>query len=162
MSDAEPQPALFQPMSSQIVYVVYVATTMEKLWEALTSSEVLRKNWGRIESEWAKGSQIREIDDSGDILWRGDILRSEPPQLLSYTFEVTGSGEPPTEVTFELSPPVSPIVPGAKIVQLRLTQSGFKESSKVFPGCARAWPEILSSVKTYLETSCPLGFAWKH
>jgi uncharacterized protein YndB with AHSA1/START domain len=87
MSDAEPQPALFQPMSSQIVYVVYVATTMEKLWEALTSSEVLRKNWGRIESEWAKGSQIREIDDSGDILWRGDILRSEPPQLLSYTFE---------------------------------------------------------------------------
>jgi uncharacterized protein YndB with AHSA1/START domain len=162
MSDAEPQPTLFQPMSSQIVYVVYVATTMEKLWEALTSSEVLRKNWGRIESEWTKGSQIREIDHSGDILWRGDILRSEPPQLLSYAFEVTGSDEPPTEVTFELSPPVSPIVPGAKIVQLRLTQSGFKESSKVFPGCARAWPEILSSVKTYLETSCPLGFAWKH
>jgi uncharacterized protein YndB with AHSA1/START domain len=146
----------------KIIYVVYVATTMEKLWEALTSSEVLKKNWGSIESQWTKGSQIREIGDSENILWKGDILRSEPPRLLSYTFEVTESGEPSTEVTFELSPPVSPIAPGAKVVQLRLTQSGFKENSKVFIGCARAWPEILSSVKTFVETGCPLGFAWKH
>jgi uncharacterized protein YndB with AHSA1/START domain len=146
----------------KITYVVHVATTTEKLWEALTSPEMLKKNWGRIESQWTKGSQIREIDDSGKILWKGDILRSEPPRLLSYTFGVADADEPPTEVTFELSPPVSPIAPGARIVQLRLTQSGFKEKSKVFTGCARAWPEILSSLKTYLETGCPLGFAWKH
>ena len=39
-----------------ITYVVYIATTADKLWQALTSPEVLRKNWGDIQSEWTKGS----------------------------------------------------------------------------------------------------------
>jgi hypothetical protein len=47
-------------------------------------------------------------------------------------------------------------------VQLRITQVGFEENSKLLAGCARAWPEILSSIKTYVETGRPLGFAWKH
>ena len=75
---------------------------------------------------------------------------------------MSGSGEPPTEVTFELGPPVSAIAGGAEIVQLRVTQVGFEETSKIAAGCARAWPEILSSIKTYVETGRPLGFAWKH
>src|SRR5712691_8384267 len=142
--------------------VIHIATTPERLWEALTSPEVLKKNWGRIESQWTTGSKVTEVDDSGAVLWKGDVRRSEPPRLLSYTFDVTGSGEPPTEVTFELSPPVSPVAQGAQVVQLRLTQAGFEENSKVMPGCARAWPEILSSIQTYVEAGRPLGFAWKH
>ena len=75
---------------------------------------------------------------------------------------LTGSGEPPTEVSFELGPPVSPTAAGADVVQLRVTQTGFEENSKLAAGCARAWPEILNSIKTYVETGRPLGFAWKH
>jgi uncharacterized protein YndB with AHSA1/START domain len=105
---------------------------------------------------------VTEVDDSGKVLWKGEVRRSEPPHVLSYTFDVTGSGEPPTEVTFELGPPNSPIAQGAQVVQLRITQAGFEENSKLAAGCARAWPEILSSIKTYLETGRPLGFAWKH
>jgi uncharacterized protein YndB with AHSA1/START domain len=146
----------------RITYVVYIATTAQKLWEALTSPEVLRNNWGKIESEWTKGSRVTEVDDSGKVLWQGEVRRSEQPHVLSYTFDVTGSGEPPTEVTFELGPPVSPITQGAQVVQLRITQVGFEENSKLLAGCARAWPEILSSIKTYVETGRPLGFAWKH
>jgi uncharacterized protein YndB with AHSA1/START domain len=145
-----------------ITYVVYIATTAQKLWEALTSPEVLRNNCGRIESEWTKGSRVTEVDDSGKVLWKGEVRRSEPPRVLSYTFDVTDSGEPPSEVTFELNPPVSPITQGAQVVQLRITQVGFEENSKVAASCARAWPEILSSIKSYVETGHPLGFAWKH
>jgi uncharacterized protein YndB with AHSA1/START domain len=146
----------------EVTYVIHIATTPERLWDALTSPEALAKNWGLIESQWAKGSQVTEVDESGHLLWKGDVRRSERPRLLSYTFDVTGSGERPTEVTFELSPPVSPLAQGAQVVQLRLTQVGFEENSQVMSGCARAWPEILSSVKTYVETGRPLGFAWKH
>jgi len=146
----------------ELTYVIHIATTSEKLWEALTSPEVLKRNWGKIESQWAKGSRVTEVDDSGKVLWKGEVCRSEPPRLLSYTMDVTGIGEPPTEVTFELSPPVSPIAQGAQVVQLRLTQAGFEEHSKLMPGCARAWPEILSSIKTDLEAGRPLGFDWKH
>jgi len=145
-----------------ITYVIYIATTAKKLWEALTSAEVLRKNWGKIESEWTKGSIVTEVDDSGNVLWKGEVRRSDPPHVLSYTFDVTSSGELPTEVTFEIGLPISPIVHGAQVVQLRITQVGFDENSKLAAGCARAWPEILSSIKTYVETGHSLGFAWKH
>ena len=148
--------------SLRVTYDIHIAATPEKLWAALTDPEALEKNWGKIQSQWTVGSSVIEVDDSGNILWKGNVLRSEPPRVLSYTFDVTGSGEPPTDVTFELGPPASHIAPNATIVRLQLTQTGFDANSKVFAGCARAWPEILSSIKTYVETGRPLGFAWKH
>jgi uncharacterized protein YndB with AHSA1/START domain len=143
-------------------YVIHIAATPETVWSALTGADALRQNWGRIESDWTTGSRVLEKDDAGKVLWSGTVRRSDPPRLLSYTFDVTGSGEPPTEVTFELGPPVSPTVKDAAVVQLRLTQSGFRPDSAVMPGCARAWPEILSSIKSYVETGRGLGFAWEH
>jgi uncharacterized protein YndB with AHSA1/START domain len=143
-------------------YVIHVATTPEALWDALTSPQVLKRNWGNIESRWAAGSTVTEVDDSGKVLWQGEVRRNEPPRTLAYTFDVIGSNESPTEVTLELSPPMSPIAPGAQVVQLRLTQAGFENDSKLMAGCARAWPEILSSIKSDVETGRPLGFAWRH
>jgi len=145
-----------------LTYAIHIATTPDQLWQALTSPAALKANWGKIESEWTVGSAVAEVDDSGEALWKGEVLRSEPPHFLSYTFEGIGSGEPPTEVRFEISPPASPVAPNESIVRLTLTQTGFEENSKSFDGCVRAWPEILSSFKTYLETGRPLRFAWKH
>jgi uncharacterized protein YndB with AHSA1/START domain len=90
------------------------------------------------------------------------VLRSEPPRLLSYMFDVPDSGEAVTEVTFELTAPVSKVAPNATVTRLVLTQTGFKQGSKLLSDCARAWTEILSSIKTYVETGRPLGFVWKH
>src|SRR6267142_5680570 len=78
----------------ELTYVIHIATTSEQLWEALTSPEVLGRNWGKIESQWAKGSRVTEVDDSGKVLWKGEVCRSEPPRLLSYTMDVTGIGDP--------------------------------------------------------------------
>jgi uncharacterized protein YndB with AHSA1/START domain len=97
------------------------------------------------------------VSGSGSLLWQGKVLRSEPPRLLSFSFDVTGSGETPTRVTFELDRPVSKIAP-----YLTVTQAGFEENSKMRADCARAWTEILSSIKSYVETGKPLPFAWKH
>jgi uncharacterized protein YndB with AHSA1/START domain len=105
---------------------------------------------------------VTEVDNAGKILWKGEVLRSERPRVLSYTFDVEGARERPTEVTVEIGPALSPTAPQAQVTRLKLTQVGFEEHSSVFAGCDRAWPEILSSVKTYGETGSPLGFAWKH
>ena len=56
-------------MESAISYVIYIAATPQKLWEALTNFEALRENWGRIESRWTVGSTVTEFDDSGKVLW---------------------------------------------------------------------------------------------
>jgi uncharacterized protein YndB with AHSA1/START domain len=145
-----------------ITYVIHIATTAEALWETLTNPEALKKNWGRIESQWKVGSTVRELGDTGKVLWKGEVLQSDPPNLLSYTFDVSGGGEPPTKVTFELTPPATEVSSKTSIVRLTVTQEGFEDTSKLFAGCARAWPEILSSMKTYLETGHPLPFLWKH
>jgi uncharacterized protein YndB with AHSA1/START domain len=114
-----------------ITYVIHIATTPEKLWEALTSPEALMKNWGKIESQWRVASRVTEVSDSGKLLWEGEVLHSEPPRLLSFTFDVAGSGEPPTEVRFELSPPASEVAPNESIVRLTVTQAGFEEQQIV-------------------------------
>lgn len=144
----------------KITYVIHVATTPERFWEALTSSEALERNWGKIESSWAEGSEVKEVSKSGKVLWRGGVLRSDPPRVLAFTFGVAGVDEPPTEVTVELGPPISRVAPGGAVVRVVLTQAGFAEGSRLFADCARAWTEILSSFKSYVETGSPLPFAW--
>ena len=146
--------------SACLSYLIYIGATAEKAWEALTSPQALKQYWGTIHSQWTVGSPVMEVSKSGKLLWRGEVRRSEPTRLLAFTMDVTGSGETPTEVTFELSPPVSKVTPNCPVVRLTATQTGFDDHSKLRPECARAWPEIMSSIKTYIETGRPLPFAW--
>lgn len=131
------------------VYVIYIATTPEKLWEALTKGDFTERYWGgrRVESEWRVGAPIHYRYDQGrkvDIA--GEVLRCEPPHVLSYTF---GAGEPPSEppsrVTFEISR-------FGKAVRLTLTHDEFAPGSEIFEGISNGWPGILSNLKSVLET----------
>lgn len=142
------------------VYVIHIATTADKLWDALTSVEALKQYWGRIESQWTIGSKVAEVDEIGKSLWEGRVLRNEQPHILSYSFGISGS-QAPTTVTFEISLPKSKLAPNTQVVQLRLMQTGFQDEGALFAECEQAWPEILSSLKSFLETGRPLGFAWK-
>jgi hypothetical protein len=81
--------------------------------------------------------------------------------VLSFTFGES-EGVEPTVVAFELADPISPVAPGSSVVRLVLTHDRFGTNSKMMAGCARAWTEIMSSFKSYLETGRPLGFAWKN
>ena len=140
----------------KFVYVTYIATTPEKLWAALTGPDFTQKYWagGRIESDWNEGSPVKLAKPDGDIYWHGEVLKSDPPRLLSYTFhshKFDGS-ERPTRVVFELEPD------GAK-VKLTLTHDDFMPDSKVLTGVSRGWPQVLCSLKSLLECGRPLEFA---
>lgn len=76
----------------KFVYVTYIAPTPEKLWEALTNADFTEKYWNkvRIQSDWKKGASIR-YGDASKTWWEGEILKIEPPRLLSYTFCATDS-----------------------------------------------------------------------
>jgi uncharacterized protein YndB with AHSA1/START domain len=150
------------PEQSAVNYVIHVAATPEQLWDALTSAEALRHTWGHIESTWRPGAPVSEVDDSGKILWKGEVIRADAPRALSFTFDVAGDGEPPTQVTFELERPVSRVSGNSPAVRLVLTQTGFPRDSKLSADCARAWTEILSSMKSYVETGKAIPFDWKH
>jgi len=145
-----------------ISYVIHIASTPDRVWQALTGAEALRQTWGLIHSKWTPGARVEEVSDSGKLLWQGEVLEAEPGHHLSFTFDVVGSDEKPTKVTFDIADPASPIRPREAVVRLTTTQSGFAEGSKLMPDCARAWTEIMSSLKSYVETGKPLPFAWKH
>ena len=138
----------------EFVYVTYIETTPEKLWQALTSSEFSKRYWFNTElkTDWKIGSPFALVTN-GTTTDVGEVLEFDRPRRLSYTFHHVLSEaarkERPTRVVFTLEP-------HGKLVKLTLTHEGFADGSKVLDGISRGWPAILSSLKSLLETGKPL------
>ena len=139
----------------EFVYVTYIETTPEKLWEALTSSEFSRRYWfgTELKTDWEVGSPFALVMN-GTTTDTGKILEVDRPRRLSYSFrhEVDDEmrNERPTKVVFDLEP-------HGKLVKLTLTHEGFAEASKLLDGISKGWPAILSSLKSLLETGTALA-----
>ena len=138
----------------EFVYVTYIETTPEKLWEALTNSDFTRRYWWNTSavSDWKVGSPFSLVLN-GQTTDVGEILEAERPRRLSYTFHhVTNEAakkERPSRVTFVLEP-------YGKLTKLTLTHQDFAADSVVLDGISRGWPAIMSSLKSMLETGAPL------
>lgn len=134
----------------QFVYVTYIETTPERLWQALTSSEFTRRYWfnSEVRSDWQVGSSFALVMD-GKTTDVGEILEADPPRRLSYTFKHVlneeMSREPASKVVFTIEP-------HGKLVKLTLTHDGFVAGSKYLDGISKGWPAILSALKSLLET----------
>jgi uncharacterized protein YndB with AHSA1/START domain len=113
----------------EFTYVIHVATTPGKLWQALTGAIALKENWGNIQSQWTKGSRVTEVDESGKVLWKGEVLRSEPGRLLSYTMD----GDEATQVTVEFGPPLSEVAPRAAVVAWNLPKLDSRTKARCSP-----------------------------
>ena len=147
-------------MSNQkFVYVTYIRTSLDELWEALTSSEFTHQYWmGQdVESDWKAGSSVKFTHD-GKIILSGKILASERPKVLSYTWSAQADeqmrDEMPSRVTFLLER----FEPNPELVKLTVSHDEFLESSKMFPSISNGWPMVLSSLKSLLETNHAIPF----
>jgi uncharacterized protein YndB with AHSA1/START domain/DNA-binding transcriptional ArsR family regulator len=154
------------PMSKpEFVYTTYVRTTPEQLWRGLTDPAFTQQYWGTaIETDWKPGSAMTwvvkadtRIADAGQV-----VLEAEPYTRLSYAwhtfteawakaydvdedYRARVAEEPRSRVTFELEPK-------GDQVKLTVTHDGFTETSEVLPGVSQGWPEVISGLKTLLET----------
>ncbi len=150
-----------QPL--EIDYTIYVATSRERLWEGLTTAEFTRRYWAEeIRSEWRIGSAVEAFALDGTLSWYGTLLEHEPPHLLSYTFGAAKADPPTTRIRFELTDVDSSDVSSGPVVRLRLTHDRFDSDEAFFRDCRRAWPELLSSLKSLLESGNSLGFVYSH
>jgi uncharacterized protein YndB with AHSA1/START domain len=134
----------------EFVYVTYIETTPEKLWEALTNSEFTKRYWfnTEVKSDWKVGSPFALVMN-GTTTDVGEILEADRPRRLAYTFkhqlDEEMRKEPPTKVVFTIEP-------HGDLVKLTVTHEGFVEGSKLLDGISKGWPAILSGLKTLLET----------
>jgi uncharacterized protein YndB with AHSA1/START domain len=134
----------------EFIYVTYIETTPEQLWEALTSSKFTRRYWfdTEVRSNWKVGSPFALVmgDKTTDT---GAILEADPPRRLSYSFKhqlfEEMRNEPATRVVFTIEP-------HGGIVKLTVTHEGFIEGSKLLGAVSGGWPAILSGLKSLLET----------
>jgi uncharacterized protein YndB with AHSA1/START domain len=139
----------------EFVYVTYIETTPEKLWEALTNSEFSKRYWfgTEVRSDWNVGSSFALVTD-GKTSDTGEILEADRPRRLSYTFKhelfEEMRNEPATKVVFTLEP-------YGNIVKLTVTHEGFMEGSKLLGAVSNGWPAILSGLKSLLETGKALA-----
>jgi uncharacterized protein YndB with AHSA1/START domain len=147
----------------KFVYVTYIATSPEKLWQALTDGAFTERYWfgTRIESDWTLGADVTFIRN-GAVYDSGKLLECDPPRRLSYTWSVKSHeefrGERPSRVTFEIE--VMTSAGGRKSeVKLTVTHDDFDVGSKVLAAVSGGWPVVLASLKSFLETGDALEIA---
>lgn len=151
------------------VFEIYVKTTPQKLWDAITSREMTREVFGLdVESDWQPGSKYRysflsafsmgEMNvQAGDSAHFGTILEAEPPRRLVQTFEsdfpeeMGGGPDQATKVTWEIEQM-------GDVCKLTLLHEGWKDESMAFQSSRTGWAQILSSLKSLLETGSVLAF----
>jgi uncharacterized protein YndB with AHSA1/START domain len=134
----------------ETVFEIYIRTTPERLWNAITDPEIRAKyNFGvRVTSDWTPGARIETTHErAGAPLGEGKVLEADPPRRLVHTMvalwddEVRSAGE--SRVTWEIEPV-------GDSCRLLLTHDQLPDgaSAQIYGG----WPMILSGLKTWLES----------
>lgn len=141
----------------KFVYVIYIASTPEKVFAALTDAKMTERYWfgNAAISDWTVGSSFT-LKRGGTLLCDGVVLENDPPRRLSYTFTSVKDGvapEKPSRVVLELEQQKDQ-------VKLTVTHDDFEPGSKVFEGISEGWPLVVSSLKSYLESGRVLRALW--
>ena len=129
------------------VYVTYIVSTSEKVWEALTDATITASFWERENvSDWKAGSrwEHRVPGKSADVV--GSVLESDPPRRLVTTWEVPGEEGNPDK-TSRCAYDIEDL--GGKV---RLTVTHADLDAPGFQDVSGGWPAVLSNLKTLLET----------
>jgi uncharacterized protein YndB with AHSA1/START domain len=141
------------------VYRVFIRTTPERLWEAITDGEVTRRYFygSTVRSTFRPGEPIEYRSGDEPPTHGGTIVEAEPPRRLVYSFQFTAAGDPdatgdaPTRVTWEIERR------GDDLCRLTLIHDDFEAETRTYRNVGNGWPFILSSLKTLLETGEPLA-----
>ena len=139
---------LERPMEK--VFEIYIKTTPERLWEAITDPEIRsRYNFGvRIESDWLPGSSYASSAGEGRIpIAEGDNLEVDPPHRLVQTMRAMWGDDVKAEGTSRVTWEIEPLGDSCRLL---VTHDQLPEGAneQLYGG----WPMILSGLKTWLET----------
>jgi DNA-binding transcriptional ArsR family regulator/uncharacterized protein YndB with AHSA1/START domain len=131
------------------VFEIYIKTTPERLWEAITDSQMHAKyNFGvAVDSDWSVGSGYELVHPQGGVIARGTNLEVDPPRLLVQDFTAVWSEEIEREGRSRVTWEIEQVGDSCRLTvthdQLRDGANG-----ELYGG----WPMILSGLKTLLES----------
>ena len=132
------------------VYVTYIQTTPEKVWEAIVKPEFTRQYWGGKAnvSDWKQGSKWEHVateDTDGACCVAGKVVESIPPKRLVLTWADPDHPDDTSTVSLDIEKMED-------MVRLTVSHGEFKADSVMAGKVSFGWPLVLSSMKSYLET----------
>jgi uncharacterized protein YndB with AHSA1/START domain len=138
------------------VYQVEIATTAERLWQALTDPQQTRKYWhGALStSDWKVGSRWTSESEDGEVYLDGEILEIDPPRRLVHSFHIVHKPEAAAEAPSRLEFEITPI---GDRCRLTVTHSGRGPATMAYT--SGGWETIFAGLKELLETGQVVGAA---
>ena len=132
------------------VFEIYIKTTPERLWEAITDSEMRQKyTFGvGVSSDWKAGSGYEAVHEGAGIrISEGENLEVDAPRRLVQSFNALWSDDVQNEGTSRVTWDIEPVGDSCR---LTVTHDELREGAndEIYGG----WPMILSGLKTLLET----------
>ena len=136
--------------SMEKVFEIYIKTTPDRLWEAITDPEIRAKyHFGsRVESDWTEGSSFRRVHPGSPTpLAEGENLEVDPPRRLVQSMRALWGPEVIAEGTSRVTWDIEPVGDSCR---LTVTHDQLRPDAndQLYGG----WPMILSGLKTWLET----------
>ena len=133
------------------VFEIYIKTTPERLWQAITDREMRRKyNFGLImKSDWTPGSHYEGGPNatSEPIILEGENLEVDPPRRLVQSFRAMWSDDVKREGTSRVTWEIEPVGDSCRLLVIH---DQLREDAN--PQLYGGWMMILSGLKTLLET----------
>jgi uncharacterized protein YndB with AHSA1/START domain len=130
------------------VFEIYIKTTPERLWRAITDTEMRRKyTFGAVvSSDWTPGSRYQGLGH-GTPIFEGENLEVDPPRRLVQSFRAVWGEDVKSEGTSRVTWEIEPIGDSCRLV---VTHDQLREdaNNQLYGG----WPMVLSGLKTLLET----------
>jgi uncharacterized protein YndB with AHSA1/START domain len=136
---------------TSFVYVTYIRSTPQKVFEAITRPEIARRYWGHENvSDWQPGSTWQHVRADGQraVQLVGRVIEVAPPARLVMTWADPAKAADPdcvSRVRFD-------IVEDDGLVRLTVTHDELEAGSGMAQGIQKGWPIVLSSLKSLLET----------
>ena len=150
-----------------LVYTTYIASTQERVWQAIVDPELAREYWkgsdpkspARVNvSDWKEGStwEHRRADETRQVDICGTVLESDPPRKLVMSWarpKEMDDESKHSRVTFEIESL------NDTLVKFVVIHDDLEKDPSMLNGVSNGWPLVLSNLKTFLETgrSLPQG-----
>jgi uncharacterized protein YndB with AHSA1/START domain len=136
---------------TSFVYVTYIRSTPEKVFEAITRPEIARRYWGHENvSDWQPGSSWEHVraNEQRTVNVLGKVVEVVPPTRLVITWASPAQADDPasySRVRFDVEA-------YQEMVRLTVTHDELEAGSGMAKGIQQGWPIVLSSLKSLLET----------
>ena len=132
------------------IFEIYIRTTPERLWEAITDPEIRSKyNFGAgVRSDWTPGARLEMGHPAApEMLADGEVLEVDPPRRLVHTMTALWSDDVKREGASRVTWEIEPIADSCRLV---VTHGQLRDGAndQIYGG----WPMILSGLKTWLES----------